>query len=1288
MPAIPRRLITWIVVIAALWSAPVLAQGVGGTTSLNGVVVDAQGGVIPGASIEVKNTATGVLEAVVSNTAGAFSIPGLSPGVYVVTVSLSGFKTTIITDVRLVAATPAQIKALLELGALTETVEVRGGQGLVQTSSVKVQSAMLAEQITKLPLSSRNGLSSTMFLPGVQQSGSGGYRTATINGLPQNTISITLDGIGIGNNRQSGDGFYTQVFPRLDAVEEVTVTGATPDAAGGAQGSVQVAFVTRSGTNTFASSIYHYWRSPKFNTNYYFNEINNLPVNNVTVHQFGGRVGGPIIRNKAFFFVNYEQFYLPNESTRTRTVINQAAQQGVFRYDAAGQVRQVNVLDLARANNQLSSVDSQVASLLASIRAATGITGSLTPRTDLNTESYTFLAASRRDEYAPTVRLDLNVTSKHRISLTYLWQRIISKPDFLNSGEAAFPGFPNFTVQSSYRKTGSVAVRSTLSSSMVNEFKAGFQASPVDFYSDLSKDTFDNQGGRQLTLGFGLTSVTQGNSPNLVNTPSINVVDSLTWLRGRHTFTFGGTYTRITNQSKAWNVVPTVTLGFTESNDPAASIFSTANFPGASTTVLTNARALYALLTGRVSGVNGTARLDAATGKYVYLGALEQRLRQDVFGAYVQDQWRVKQGLTANVGLRWEVALPFQPTTPTYSTATMADLCGVSGIGSGPEGRQCNLFQPATFGAPTSAPRYTVYDDNTRAYKTQWANIAPSVGLAWRPMVQRGWLRAILGDPEQATIRGGYSVSFNRERIDRFTGIYGANPGGTTTANRNVTNGNLVYPGETWPILLRDGSRLGPPAICPAGAVTAACVLDGPVYPIGATTANSLSIFDPNITLPSTRSWSFGIQRALTGDSAIELLYLGNRNVNAWTSENWNERNMVENGFLAEFQKARANLAANLAAGRGGSFAYFGPGTGTAPLPIYLAYLTGSSASGDPARYSSVFASTTWTQHLSAFNPAPVTAATNLDNDATRRANALTAGLPSNFFVMNPAVSSANIMRSAAGSRYDGIQLQYRRRLSHGLLVNASYTYSHRSASTLLTIHQPRVYLQDAGVPHAWKLNWTYMLPFGRGRRFGAGWGGIADAALGGWEMSGTGRVQIEQYAMDGVKLVGMTQKDLQKAFSVRIVKDPTTGVTTVFSMAQDIIDNTRKAFSVDPSSATGYSALGAPTGRYIAPASDAGCIAIYPGDCGAPQRILLSGPAFVRFDLRATKKFTLPWKRVTVDVSFELMNLLDNINFNPVLNPGSGATTFQVTSAYRDTGVDVNDPGGRLGQLVWRISW
>lgn len=623
----------------------------------------------------------------------------------------------------------------------------------------------------------------------------------------------------------------------------------------------------------------------------------------------------------------------------------------------------MNVLDLARANGHTatSTVDPLISSLLNSIRAAAGTTGTITDRVDRNTQQYVHLAPSVRNEYAPTSRVDVNLGQNHRVTGTYLWQRIVTKPDFLNSGEPAFPGFPNFTVQSSYRKTGSATLRSTLSSSLVNEFKTGFQSSPVDFYSELSQDTFANQNGYAISMGFGLTNPTQGNAPSLRDTPSINVEDSLTWLRGKHSLSFGGSFTRITNQSESWNIAPGITIGFDENNDPAAGIFTGANFPGASTANLSSARALYALLTGRVTGVTATSRLNIESGAYEYLGALEQRALQHEFGSYVQDQWRLSPALTLNLGLRWEVALPYKPTSPTYSTATLADLCGVSGIGSGPEGRQCNLFKPGNLAGAGLVPQYTLMDPNVPSFEPNYNNFAPNIGVAWRPNVESGWRRLILGDPDQATIRAGYSQSFNRERMDRFTGIFGNNPGGTTTANRNVTNGNLVYPGQSWPVRLSETSRLGPPATCPDTAITAACVPRAPIYPIRANVSNSLNIFDPNLTLPFTRSWTIGLQRAITRDSAIEVLYLGNRNQNAWTTENWNERNMVENGFIDEFQRARANLTANQAAGRGNTFAYFGPGTGTAPLPIYLGYLTGSSAATDPARYSSLFASTTWT---------------------------------------------------------------------------------------------------------------------------------------------------------------------------------------------------------------------------------------------------------------------------------------------------------------------------------------
>lgn len=279
--------------------------------------------------------------------------------------------------------------------------------------------------------------------------------------------------------------------------------------------------------------------------------------------------------------------------------------------------------------------------------------GSITQNTNPNTQAYARLAPSKRDEYAPTGRLDYNLTDRRRISGTYYWQRIISRPDFLNSSEPAFPGFPNEGDQTSFRKTGSLSVRSTLSSALVNEAKFGFQSSPVDFYSDLGIDSFRNQNGYAVTLGFDLSNAHVLNAPNKRNTPSWSLENSLSWLNGNHSIKLGATFMNVTNISDSWNIAPTVTLGIDQTNDPANAMFTTANFAGASTANLADARALYALLTGRVTAINGTARQNVATGEYVYVGGLEQRAGMKEFGVYAQDSWRVTPTLTLNGGLRW-----------------------------------------------------------------------------------------------------------------------------------------------------------------------------------------------------------------------------------------------------------------------------------------------------------------------------------------------------------------------------------------------------------------------------------------------------------------------------------------------------------------------------------------------------------------------------------------------------------------------------------------------------------
>jgi hypothetical protein len=1274
--------------LLTLSSSPAFAQASSAST-LSGTVVDADGGVIPGATVVVKNNATGVTVEGVSNSTGQFSFPGLNAGTYTVTVSLTGFKTYVANEVRLISSTPASITAKLEVGQLTDVIEVKASSEIVQTQSPTVSSTLTTEQLSELPLVSRNALYSLAMLPGVSASGNN-LRSSIINGLPNNTVNITIDGIGTGQVLSSGDGFFSMVTPRMDAVEEVTVTGAVPGVSAGA-GSVQIAFVTRSGSNQFDSSAYLYWRDPKLNTNYYFNEINGLDKNEAKLRTWGARVGGPVVlpgyngRGKAFFFLNYEHQHLPSSATRTRTILNPDAYKGIYTYDrVVGGVtiqQQVDLLALAKANGQIFAQNPTVMSIIGLIKNSTegavaSGNGAINTTTNRNLQQFVFQNTGIGDQYAPTARLDYNVTEKHRITATGYVQRFVSTADLLNNRDPQFPGMPNFASQNSWRTTGSLGVRSTLGSNMVNEFKGGFQHSPNDFFAKTTADTFDNMGGYAIVLPL-VTDIWNTNNPAPRNTVTWSVSDDLSWLRGAHSFTFGGSFAGVHNRQNGYNLVPQLTMGFDQTNDPANAMFNSTNFPGASAANLNTARDLYALHTGRITSIPGTARLDAATGKYVYLGDLAQKSKGYQMAAYASDSWRVSPTLTVNAGLRWDVQLPFTPVTSTFSTATLEDICGISGVGTGPGGRGCNMFQ-TTVRNGKAQPTYIPYTVGNESYKTNWKNIGYNVGFAWRPNVQDGFLRSILGNPDQATVRAGYSLTYNVERIDRFNA--GNNPGGEISVTKNNTTSPycLVCPGDGlgFPALISQTSRLGVPAFP-----------ESPVYPILASTANRMDIMSADLRTPRVQSYSVGLQRSLGNDTAIEVRYVGNRSKYAWGSENWNERTIFENGFYDEFLVARANLAANIAAGRGNTFAYTGA-PGTSPLPIHQAYLSGRSGADvtNPSRYTaSQYSNLAFLNRFSIYEPDVAGAAAALDTTAFR-VQALAAGLAPNFFVMNPSVASANVMMDGGGTKYNSLQTELRRRLSKGLLVSANYTYARQWALSLQSLRFDRIQVNNTQQPHEFKMNFTYEVPVGRGRRFGSNMNSIVNGILGNWEFSGNMRVQTSRFRITNAKLVGMTADELSREFKIRIYKDAVTGTTTVYSMPADIITNTRAAYSTDPTSATGYSvALGVPTGRYIKPSSDASCVAIYRGDCNAPD-IEINGPLYKKVDLRIKKLFPF-LGRGSFEVNIEALNAFANINFNHNLSPGEGAGTFQVTSAATDINTS-GDPGGRVGQIVFRINW
>jgi len=1300
-----------------------LAYGQGGssTAPLSGVVVDSSGAGVPGASVTVTNSDTGSTYSAVTGAQGTFTVPALQAGTYSVKVSMQGFKQAIVKDVKLLAATPGSVRVALALGGLEESIVVEGGGSpLVQTQSAAVSTTIEVNQIKNLPVQSRNALDFLTSQPGIQTSSTA--RNSIISGLDQSAINITIDGMSVQDNYlKTTDGYFARLSPRLDAVEEVTLTtaGATADASG--QGGVQIRFITRGGTNQYHGSAYEYFRRDGLNANTWFNNRDGAGKARLKFDNYGIAFGGPIRipglfdgRDKAFFFINYEESRQPADTTRNRIILSPSAQQGIFQYNTAGGVQSVDLLQLAAANGQLSTVDPTIAKLLKDIRNSTASTGGIANQTDPLVQQYTFRSPFRSVVKYPTVRLDVQLTQKHRVTATYTLNQLLSNPDTLNNRDVAFPGFPIHGVQDSKRFAYQGSVRSTLTPTLVNDFRFfGATGGATLFSTEINPSLYSgtsvaDQAGFDLNLGGAccgtgqvLTNAAAGTAATSSREASTQVAhDVLTWVRDTHSFTFGAEFTQVDVWLQNQTQVPRIEFGVAN-GDPAQSLFSTANFPGASTTTLNNARALYAILTGRVSQITGNARLDEITNQYTYLGSSVGRGRMREFDFFAHDAWRARSNLTLNYGLRYVLQLPIYPLNDSYSTASIADIWGVSGVG--------NLFKPGVLTG--QKPQFNQFKAGTRAYNISWKNFAPDIGVAWHPSIESGLLRAILGS--EPVLRGGFSIAYSRDGMSDFTGLFGANPGISIDASRSQTLGNL----GTLPLLLRNPGSLGAPSIQAQ-----------PQYPLAYTINQSIQAFDPNLKIPYSESWSAGIQRRLGKSMAIEARYVGTRGLDLWTDYNVNESNIISNGFLNEFRLAQANLQANIAAGRGSTFRYFGPGTGTSPLPIYLAYFNGipTSRSSDPSLYTSpFFSNSNFVDPLAIYNPQPFapagfSASSGLDGDPARRANALAAGLPVNFFRANPdLLNGAFIRGNGGGTRYNALEVVLRRHQADGLYFDASYSFSKSydlDRFSLRSGYQEVLNVANTGntiggtggVTHAFKLNTIWELPFGKGKWIAGNAGGLLDRIIGGWQVAGTARIQSGRLLDFGnVRLVGMTRDEFSSLFRLRFDN----AGRKIYMLPQDVIDNTIKAFGTSATSPTGYSAAGPPTGRYLAPANGPDCIELVdpglltqgsstaaqfgynygPGTCGTGS-LVVTGPAYWTSDVSLVKRIPLK-AGVVLDLRAELLNAFNHANFIPRTGGGTTAGFRGTTSSGYATStafvVNSTEPSdGRVAQLVARITW
>jgi len=1313
----------------------VLAQSIP-TGSLAGTVKDPTGAFVSNASVVVKNAGTNAEFTTQTSDSGTFTVPSLTQGLYTVTVSAPGFKQLIAQNVKIDVAKTSNVEIVLEIGQVSETVVIASGADILRTTETAISSTITGRQIVELPFATRDALQLVLVQPGTQTATV--PRASTINGLPKGSLNITLDGINVQDNLlKSSDGFFTSTQAKADAVAEMTVSSATPGAESSAGGASQIRFVTKSGTNEFHGGAFWQHRNTALNANYYFNNIDKLARDRMLLNQAGGHIGGPIWKDRAFFFFNYEEFRLPQTYPVARTLLTDLARTGVYTYvgtlasgasPAAGCVKVTdttqrctrNVLTLASDRNAqglpatvrpyATTIDPIVGNLLNLFSQGAAGGGTLKSRidssNDYNRLDFNFQAPGTNIRRFPTARFDWDVTKKHHFEFTYHYQQYFSDPDAVNSQLPVVPG-AGIVLGAESNVTGSIirnafsfagALRSTLTNNIVNEARYTLGNGGISIFgSEATSALFTGRRGYTLTFPFGSNPQTRSTQSRR-HTPVTTIYDNLNWSKGTHSINFGGTFTHVKGyqQSTGTETIPGATFGIATSdpvNTGTTGIFTSGNFPGSSSGQRGEAANLYALLTGRVSSLTYRATLDEESKQFT-LTPFEEHNYHNELGFFMQDSWRVRPNLTLNYGLRWELDFAPRNKNGVYTTAGYESVWGISGVG--------NLFKPGLI-ANSTLPQFNLVNEDTKPYKTRYNDFAPSFGFAWTPdFGSKGkLLKSAFGSAGQFVIRGGYSIAYVREGFDAFYNMWGANPGGalslSVTPANNPTefrSGSFSGPGS---VLFRDATL--PRRLPPANAT----------FPITAGPGEDFNEWSPNLRMGYVQSWSFGIQRELSKNMALEIRYVGNHGTKLWRQYELNEVNIFENGFLDEFKIAQENLRLSRLANpnpTNPNFNNFGfqasvPGTRAIPLISTALALSIDEAFATTIRRglagslaSSIALNSTRMGRLMDAKLVPFTTL----SDGTR---------VSNFFIVNPLATNGSYLVTNDGhSTYNALQIELRRRLSKGFLIDGSYTFakslSNMFANSSAVFSQPTTLRDldyDKGpspfdLRQAFKVNGIYELPIGPGRRWLNFNMPVVSKLLEGWQIGGVARIQSGTPLRitggrttfnnnvdgkdNGVVLYNMTMSQLQSMMKIR--KEPN-GV--VYFLPQDLINNSLAAFEV-----AGAPALD-PTKPYIGPPST-------PGVLGA--RIFLYGPWQKKIDLNILKKTRLT-ERVNMEFRAQFLNAFNYQNFfagtvnstnSPILADGGiGAQFGQTRSAYRDVTVSgTNDPGGRLIEFQLRFNF
>jgi len=1104
------------------------AFGQTSNATLGGTVSDASGALIPGVSITAKNNGTGIVTVVLTNEAGAYQFASLQTGTYSVSAELPGFQSQTRSGVQFGVSQQVRLNFTLQVGTVAQTVEVSvAADTLIATSSSSVGTVLPDYKVRDLPLGGRNVmdlLTTTGGTGPTEDNFDGNFAGGRLS-----AVNVTRDGFNVTDGRYNY-GALTSTYTSPDLVEEVRVITAPVDAEIG-RGSGQVQMVTRSGTNAFRGSAFWTNRNSALDASKWFNNFLGVQKDYENRNQFGVRFGGPIIKNKTFFFVLVDEQRYMIRQTFIGNVLTPLARQGIFRYFPNVDNRNATQLNPTVDRNGTPILNGQPATpqsfsvfdrdpnrlgfdstgfIQKTLLSRMSDPNDFTVGDGLNTAGIRFtrrvdgydLAGSNgndtnRDQF--NARIDHNFNAKHKVSLVYTWER--GRNMATQAGITNWPGGYNGVNWKDPRLL-TVSFVSTVSPTVVNELRVGrkseaklsrppwYVGRPAGFTPEEEKVETGEQGKEAFALlpkynGIPFQVRTNLFESNIVdwaagqgtNRSADSILytygDTLSWNKGVHAFKMGGEF-RFGRSISANDstLTPQVRLG---AGGPAVQNLDNNAIAGLTGNNQTTARNLLYDLSGSVASIQEGFDIRSPSDIVFrgYADGVKVRLRDwhaNDFSAFFKDSWKIHRNLTLNLGVSyWYFGVPYEAHgLAGTAVGGGAGLCGIS----------CGALTTVEFvGKNSPNPNKKFFDDD-------WNNIAPSVGLSW----SLPWLGT-----DKTVIRAGYGwnyagnnligVNTNLENMGNPPGVFEGSAGAGITYTQP---GYLSLANLTLPI---------PHQFAPLRPVP----IDGPRN-------DSMHAANANRVAPYIQNYNLELQRELARDVTLSISYVGTKSTKLWNATPLNAVEIFRNGFLDAFNITRnggdAKLLDDMLRGltlNVGANASLGQG------------VVGTTVSGSAA----LRANTNTRAFLANGNVGQLADFLNRRTDVGGKGGGYVrnSGLfTENFFVLNPQFQNVFLHGNLSNSTYHSMQVQVTKRLSHGFTSQGSYTWSRAlgadDGDQAINTRDPANRALDKTLlnyhrTHNFTSNGTYTLPIGPGQKFLANAPGFLQRLIERWQIGG-----------------------------------------------------------------------------------------------------------------------------------------------------------------------------------------